>query len=1143
MKLQSLTLAPFGPFEDKTLHFSTGQLTLVYGPNEAGKSSALRALGDFFYGVPSRSIDNFRFDYRRLRLRGEIVLPDGTQVQLERQKKAKDDLKYGDGAVVPEQQWAAWLSHTPRGLFESLFGINHDALREGSEAILQEDGEIGRILFAAASGSRHLATTREQLASEAEAVFKPRGKNQQLNAALGDWKKANDELKSVQLAASEFESRRQVLSDAREALEQARTRLGETKARHAQLQAMARLKPLLARYDEIAGVLSGLESVQPLSAGFADRYHAVQETLAATRSHISQWQADLQRAREQLPDGQAEAALLAANDSIVALYESIAGHRIAEADLAELLPELETRQQEFEAVSATLKGQSAQWQDALDARSRFETLTEDVIEQSVQCRQLVQQAEKLEADRARLAPLPSDEIQADPAALEMVLQRVLPAQHISDEIDSLYTEVGVLERQLALSTAGLQGWQGSTDELLSRAFPSTVWLEEFSSTLQEVKSRVQADLQRVEEYQSRKQAASSKYQLLKAQGKTQPPSELATLRGDRDEAWQAIRLGIEGEAKMPRIAGLNAFESKVGKADDLADALRENADWVSQLALAEEEADKLTEQLDAAMATLTATSEEAAQHQSGWMRVWSEAGVQAGSVSEMRAWLSTLAEIRQSALKLEEKRAQLNHLSEKRSQLTAMLGDALSRYTVSPEADDFDSLLICTRETVQQTRKNLESRSKLQEQHDTLSRQQAALGKEQTQAEQRLVAARQAWVDAAPEGAPAEAGDVAAWLQRIEKAMSLNETLQGLKRRRDTLQLRIARFQNEAQALGKFLPASAVELAQTEQVALVYRRLREEQERESERRRQTVLCGELEQKIQQAEARLSEQGSVLATMLKEAACNEVAELPGAIRAASEKQAQTDLLREVQSQINTHAPGESLDALRASVAELDLHAINTEIPQLALQLSEELEPAYEEAVRVETGAKRELDALRGDDAAAVLAGDVSAKRARARDLATRYLRLKLAATLLANETERFRQQHQGPLLEKASALFAQLTEGAFTELDVDTDGKQVLLAARREGSEELLRVDGMSSGTRDQLYLALRLASLERYVEDNGPVPFIVDDILIEFDDARTRAALSSLKTFAAHTQVIVFTHHQHVVELATAMGDIAIERL
>ena len=73
---------------------------------------------------------------------------------------------------------------------------------------------------------------------------------------------------------------------------------------------------------------------------------------------------------------------------------------------------------------------------------------------------------------------------------------------------------------------------------------------------------------------------------------------------------------------------------------------------------------------------------------------------------------------------------------------------------------------------------------------------------------------------------------------------------------------------------------------------------------------------------------------------------------------------------------------------------------------------------------------------------------------------------------------------------------------------------------------------MSAGTEDQLYLALRLASLERYFNNHPPIPFILDDILVNFDDERAVATLKILADLSHRTQVIFFTHHRHIVEIA-----------
>ena len=82
---------------------------------------------------------------------------------------------------------------------------------------------------------------------------------------------------------------------------------------------------------------------------------------------------------------------------------------------------------------------------------------------------------------------------------------------------------------------------------------------------------------------------------------------------------------------------------------------------------------------------------------------------------------------------------------------------------------------------------------------------------------------------------------------------------------------------------------------------------------------------------------------------------------------------------------------------------------------------------------------------------------------------------------------------------------------------------------------------MSDGTIDQLYLSLRLAALERQLEGCEPMPFIVDDILIRFDDERARATLKILDELSDKTQVIFFTHHSRLVDLAKEA--VGLERL
>ena len=90
-----------------------------------------------------------------------------------------------------------------------------------------------------------------------------------------------------------------------------------------------------------------------------------------------------------------------------------------------------------------------------------------------------------------------------------------------------------------------------------------------------------------------------------------------------------------------------------------------------------------------------------------------------------------------------------------------------------------------------------------------------------------------------------------------------------------------------------------------------------------------------------------------------------------------------------------------------------------------------------------------------------------------------------------------------------------------------------LAGHRPNGE-LVRVSGLSTGTADQLYLALRVASVEDYLDRANALPFVADDLFINFDNARAAAGFEVLRQLSRKTQVLFFTHHRHLVEIAQA---------
>ena len=146
-------------------------------------------------------------------------------------------------------------------------------------------------------------------------------------------------------------------------------------------------------------------------------------------------------------------------------------------------------------------------------------------------------------------------------------------------------------------------------------------------------------------------------------------------------------------------------------------------------------------------------------------------------------------------------------------------------------------------------------------------------------------------------------------------------------------------------------------------------------------------------------------------------------------------------------------------------------------------------------------------------------------------AENYVRLKMAGAILRRAIEHYRNENQEPILKVAEEYFRTLTCGRYDGLKVDYDAKDtpVLHGTNKDGD---VPAGAMSVGTADALYLSLRFASLKHQAQQGKPIPLIVDDCLIQLDDARASAALRVLSDLSRTTQVILFTHHEHLRALA-----------
>lgn len=163
----------------------------------------------------------------------------------------------------------------------------------------------------------------------------------------------------------------------------------------------------------------------------------------------------------------------------------------------------------------------------------------------------------------------------------------------------------------------------------------------------------------------------------------------------------------------------------------------------------------------------------------------------------------------------------------------------------------------------------------------------------------------------------------------------------------------------------------------------------------------------------------------------------------------------------------------------------------------------------------------------------IAQDAANVEASLAETAEEYVDLVVKEAVLRQAVEIFRDRNQGPVIALAKSLFSALTRNRYSGLraDVDAKGEPVLIAERKDKS---LEVQELSDGTRDALYLALRLAAIRHHNAHAEPIPFVADDLLLNFDDERAKAAFGVLSELASTGQVLFFTHHTHMIDLARA---------
>lgn len=261
----------------------------------------------------------------------------------------------------------------------------------------------------------------------------------------------------------------------------------------------------------------------------------------------------------------------------------------------------------------------------------------------------------------------------------------------------------------------------------------------------------------------------------------------------------------------------------------------------------------------------------------------------------------------------------------------------------------------------------------------------------------------------------------------------------------------------------------------------------------------------------------------IAALLTEHAAADVAALRTAIDASDAARALDDMIAEHGRTLTAlSGPGAALDALVVELgAVADIGEITARLEEVGSRLEEH--QAEQARLREEAGALRESIATMERDVAA------TADRQRREDLLARlearaedWSVLALGRHVLAQSRGAYEAAHRPAVIEAAERYFEAWTAGRYLRILAPL-GRQVEAVEHRDGTRVPLA--HLSTGTAQQLYLALRFGLVEHFAESAEPLPIVMDDILVNFDDERAALAARSIEQLAERQQVIYFTCH------------------
>ncbi|MBY6200539.1 AAA family ATPase [Maritalea mobilis] len=1116
MRLRQLDLIRYGRFTDRRLDFGPGggetDVTIVYGANEAGKSTAFSAWLDLLFGLPLQHPYDFIHARKDLMVGATLDTDDGP-LTLCRTGQRQGSLTDENGRAVDERRLSLLLHGLDRDGYRTRFSLDDEVLRQGGEEIARAKGDLGQLLHAGTSGLSGFADLLKQAEGEVEAFHKPRGRTTTLAEGRNRLREMDEALSKARLDPRKFDALRQALERAERACRDV-TRVRDDAKRHlAVREAADRRRDLARRIDEAETALPRCPDGPTLPHDALTRVSVGVDAAARAEEAKAEAGTDIERAEgllsEMSPDpegiaighmlAELEAAEFDDGESLVARAS------LADADLGRRRDERDKTRTEARQLAATLAGAGADPAEVVlprDLRTGIRQAAQDVRQTA---RDLDQAQTALEDARGGLGE-PEDM----PEGAEALADALDALDDLRDDPEEMARDLKDREAEASRRAAGLPpAWR----ELADAGLPTAAELREAERALKAVDDKIAEAQDRLHEAEEKLAASEAVLDGERSAAAVVTDDEIADTRDARERLWSSHRATLDGHSA-------EAFEAAMRHDDDARNRHVASAESRVRLARMGAERMVIAAELDRRRAAAKSAHDARKSPAEAASRLAARLGLEATTPPAVFGErLDAMQAALEATLSAERVMGDLRAAQERRAKAEGRVRRAATEINGDPPAGQ-DAVAAARRlhKELEARRARIASRHESEKLVRGLETQKKAKEKAKTDAlaaYRRLVSGL--WCAELPvETVLGFSDDLADLSEMHGKARDLDRRVSRLEAARRAFDQRAAKLRDTL-GLGE-------EIAVDDTLRLARGRARTAAE-VAGRIEKAHNAQEEAKRMRNRQARaVQKSAEEIGTVFRGQGVDPGDDPLSALQVLLER----DRLRAERAALEAERAkvAEGLDAKALAQEEADTDPIRTETLREAVK---EAEADREKAIGHRGEARQAFNAALATD------GGVDQGQARAalleelREAARHAVETRIGLLAASGALSRLREDRRGPMIAAAERAFARMTDGEWPRLEAQPAGAGERLVGLKNGHP--VAADAMSTGTRGQLYLALRVAGHADFITRYGALPFLTDDILETFDDTRAAAALSLTAEMGRTGQAIMFTHHRHLVDL------------